>query len=66
MATGGPGSAIDMEHEFTHPARVVEIGRGEAQEEDSDNDEFLPPVPPATDDGTPIMRVVQRPAREPR
>jgi hypothetical protein len=54
-----------MEHEFTHPARVVEITRDEAQEDEPDADEFLPPVPPATDDGTPI-KVLRRPAREPR
>jgi hypothetical protein len=54
-----------MEHEFTHPARVVEITRDEAQEDDAETDDFLPPAPPATDDGTPI-RVTPRPEPEPR
>jgi hypothetical protein len=54
-----------MEHEFTHPARVVEIARDEAQEDDPETDEFLPPAPPATDGGTPI-RVSRQPAPEPR
>jgi hypothetical protein len=49
-----------MDHEFTHPARVVEISREEAQEDDVETDDFLPPAPPATDDGTPI-RVDRRP-----
>jgi hypothetical protein len=55
-----PGSAKDMEHEFTHPARVVEIGRNEEKDEDPDTDEFLPPAPAATDDGTPIEAVRRR------
>jgi hypothetical protein len=54
-----------MEHEFKHPARVVEISREDTQEDDADTDEFLPDAPPATDDGTPI-RVSRRPAPEPR
>jgi hypothetical protein len=56
---------MDMEHEFTHPARVVEIGREEAKEEDPDTDEFLPPAPAATDDGTPVA-MVRRSETEPR
>jgi hypothetical protein len=43
-----------MKHEFTHPARVVEIRREEAKEEEPETDEFLPPAPAATDDGTPV------------
>ena len=47
------GSAKDMEHEFTIPARVVEV-TGAPQEIDPDTEELLPPAPAATDDGTPI------------
>ena len=54
-----------MHHKFTHPARVVEISRDEKQEDDAEPDDFLPPAPPATDDGTPI-RVTPRPEPEPR
>jgi len=54
-----------MEHEFTHPARVVEITRDEVQEDEPQPDEFLPPAPPATDDGTPI-RALRQPAPQPR
>jgi hypothetical protein len=46
-----------MKHQFTHPARVVEIPREERQEEDSETDEFLPRAPAATDDGTPVGAV---------
>jgi hypothetical protein len=42
-----------MEHEFTIPARVVEVTEG-PQEVDPDTGELLPPAPAATDDGTPI------------
>jgi hypothetical protein len=56
---------MDMEHEFRHPARVVEISREAAKEEDPEIDEFLPPVPAATDDGTPVTRV-RRSETEPR
>ena len=49
-----------MEHEFRHPARVVEISHDEAPEDDPETDDFLPHAPPATDDGTPI-RVERRP-----
>jgi hypothetical protein len=54
-----------MEHEFTHPARVVEIGRDEAKDEEPETDEVLPPAPAATDDGTPVATVRRR-ATEPR
>jgi hypothetical protein len=54
-----------MEHHFTHPARVVEIRRDEAKDDDPENDEFLPAEPPATDDGTPIRRL-PRAERDPR
>jgi hypothetical protein len=47
------GSAKDMEHEFTLPARVVEVTEA-PQEVDPDTGELLPPAPAATDDGTPI------------
>jgi hypothetical protein len=47
------GSAKDMEHEFTIPARVVEVTEA-PQEVDPDTGELLPPAPAATDDGTPI------------
>jgi hypothetical protein len=56
---------MDMEHEFRHPARVVEISREDAKEEDLEIDEFLPPAPAATDDGTPVTRV-RRSETEPR
>ena len=42
-----------MEHEFTLPARVVEVTEA-PQEIDPDTGELLPPAPAATDDGTPI------------
>jgi hypothetical protein len=42
-----------MEHEFTIPARVVEVTET-PQEIDPDTGELLPPAPAATDDGTPI------------
>jgi hypothetical protein len=54
-----------MEHEFTLPARVVEIGRDEAKEEEPETDELLPPAPAATDDGTPVMTLRRR-ATDPR
>jgi hypothetical protein len=56
---------MTMEHQFTHPARVVEIGRDEREEEDPEIDEFLPETPAATDDGTPVA-TVRRPENEPR
>jgi hypothetical protein len=54
-----------MKHEFTHPARVVEIGRDTAEDEEPETDELLPPAPAATDDGTPVT-TVRRPQSEPR
>jgi hypothetical protein len=54
-----------MKHQFTHPARVVEIGREEPKDEDREIDEFLPAVPAATDDGTPVA-TVRRHEDEPR
>jgi hypothetical protein len=42
-----------MEHQFTLPARVVEVTEA-PQEIDPDTGELLPPAPAATDDGTPI------------
>jgi hypothetical protein len=56
---------MGMEHEFTHPARVVEIDRNETKDEDPENDEFLPSAPAATDDGTPV-RTLRRQPTEPR
>lgn len=53
MGPDRTGSAKDMEHEFTIPARVVEVTEG-PQEVDPDTGELLPPAPVATDDGTPI------------
>jgi hypothetical protein len=65
MPGGRPGSAKDVEHEFTLPARVVEVTRDGPREEDPDTDEILPPAPAATDDGTPV-NIVRRPAPDPR
>jgi hypothetical protein len=42
-----------MEHEFTIPARVVEVTEV-PQEVDPETGELLPPAPVATDDATPI------------
>jgi len=53
MAPDRTGSAKDMEHEFTIPARVVEVTEA-PQEIDPDTGELLPPAPAATDDGTPV------------
>lgn len=53
MAPDQTGSAKDMEHEFTIPARVVEVTEA-PQEIDPDTSELLPPAPAATDDGTPL------------
>ena len=50
------GSAKGMEHEFTLPARVVEVRSEGPQEIDPDTGELLPPPPAATDDGTPISK----------
>jgi hypothetical protein len=50
MSFAAAGSAYRMEHEFTHPARVVEV-RAEPPEEDDPTEELMPPAPVATDDG---------------
>jgi hypothetical protein len=65
MGLHATGSATGMDHHFTHPARVVEIDRREQDEEDLESDDFLPSVPPATDDGTPLG-TVRRQETEPR
>ena len=44
-----------MEHEFTIPARVVEVTEP-PQEIDPDTGELLPPAPAATDDGDDLAR----------
>jgi hypothetical protein len=54
-----------MEHEFTLPARVVEVTRDGPREEDPDPEEILPPAPAATDDGTPV-NATRQPARDAR
>jgi hypothetical protein len=53
MTPDRTGSARGMEHEFTIPARVVEVTEA-PQEIDPDTGELLPPAPAATDDGTPV------------
>jgi hypothetical protein len=45
-----------MEHEYTLPARVVEVTGEGPPERDPETGELLPPAPVATDDGTPITR----------
>jgi hypothetical protein len=59
------GSATSMEHQFTHPARVVEIDPRDKDEDEPETDDFLPPAPAATDDGTPVG-TVRREETEPR
>jgi hypothetical protein len=61
----GTGSARDMEHEYTVPARVVEVTQ-RPQEVDPDTGEFLPPAPAATDDGTPVSQVAKPDDEHPR
>jgi hypothetical protein len=58
MAPDQTGSAWGMEHEFTIPARVVEVTEA-PQEIDPDTGELLPPAPVATDDGTPIIAAAE-------
>ena len=65
MPAHGAGTAMNMEHEFARPARVVEIGREKPKDEDPETDEFLPPTPAATDDGTPVT-ALRRSETEPR
>jgi hypothetical protein len=59
------GSATDMEHEYTVPARVVEVTQ-RPQEVDPDTGELLPPAPVATDDGTPISQAAKPDDERPR
>ena len=54
-----------MEHEFTIPARVVEVTEA-PQEIDLDTGELLPPAPAATDDGTPVSEAAEPGAARPR
>jgi hypothetical protein len=54
-----------MEHEFTVPARVVEVTKG-PQEVDPDTGELLPPAPAATDDGTPVDQAAKPDDEHPR
>ena len=61
----GTGSARDMEHEYTVPARVVEVTQS-PQEVDPDTGELLPPAPAATDDGTPVSQVAKPDDERPR
>jgi hypothetical protein len=56
---------MGMEHEFTIPARVVEVIDDEPQEVDPDTGELLPPAPAATDDGTPISAIGRSETRPP-
>ena len=55
-----------MEHEFTVPARVVEVTDRQQEEVDPDTGELLPPAPVATDDGTPIAAVAEPDGVRPR
>jgi hypothetical protein len=57
MPARAAGTATRMEHEFTIPARVVEVTDEAQQEVDPDTGELLPPAPAATDDGTPISSI---------
>jgi hypothetical protein len=59
MRPRSAGSAKSMEHEFTFPARVVEITDEAPQEVDPDTGELLPPAPAATDDGTPVSATAE-------
>jgi hypothetical protein len=54
-----------MEHEFTIPARVVEVTEA-PQEIDPDTGELLPPAPAATDDGTPVSAPAEPEDERPR
>jgi len=65
MAPDRTGSAKGMEHEFTIPARVVEV-TGAPQEIDPDTEELLPPAPAATDDGTPVGEAAEPDDDRPR
>jgi hypothetical protein len=65
MQRGRMGSAGDMEHEYTVPARVVEVTK-RPQEVDPDTGELLPPAPAATDDGTPVGEAAKPDDERPR
>jgi len=65
MGVYATGSATGMEHRFTRPARVVEIDPRGKEEDEPATDDFLPHVPAATDDGTPVA-TVRREEPEPR
>ena len=56
MSGARAGSANDMKHEFTHPARVVELPFAPPEEDDPPTEERIPPAPVATDDGEPPGR----------
>jgi hypothetical protein len=60
MSGARAGSALSMEHQFTLPARVVEVTGEGPPESDPETGELLPPAPVATDDGTPISPDEQR------
>jgi hypothetical protein len=55
-----------MEHEFTVPARVVEVTNRQQEEVDPDTGELLPPAPAATDDGTPVAAAAAPEDERPR
>ena len=65
MRPVGTGSARSMEHEYTVPARVVEVTQS-PQEVDPDTGELLPPAPAATDDGTPVSQAAKPDDERPR
>ena len=65
MRPVGTGSARGMEHEYTVPARVVEVTKS-PQEVDPDTGELLPPAPAATDDGTPVSQAAKPDDERPR
>lgn len=65
MRPVGTGSARGMEHQYTVPARVVEVTQS-PQEVDPDTGELLPPAPAATDDGTPVSQAVKPDDERPR
>jgi hypothetical protein len=54
-----------MEHEYTLPARVVEITRGGPRHEEPHTDESPPPSRPAADEAAP-GEAVRRPQGEAR
>jgi hypothetical protein len=56
----------NMEHQFTIPARVVEVTDEAPQEAEPDTDEILPPAPAATDDGTPVSKATKPPKQRSR